>query len=81
MPFPKFNVHLIHLYKFFLLSGTSLDGWIFNQELVEDAYTITTRQMTNCPNEVSFGYDRNVVKDQTFTISCLGNYLTTFLVR
>ena len=38
--------------------GRSADGWTIGSEPGQETFSITTRNRTNCPNQVTHGFDR-----------------------
>jgi hypothetical protein len=40
------------------------------ESVSDSSFAITTRQRPDCPNEVTFGYDRDLDIDMTFSITC-----------
>ncbi len=41
-----------------LILGRSADGWTIGSEPGQETFSITTRNRTNCPNQVTHGFDR-----------------------
>ena len=65
----KLSIFFIH--PFFPLSGLERDGWTIGESPSDFSFAITTRQRPDCPNEVTFGYDRDLDLDATFSIACM----------
>lgn len=57
-------------YLYFRKKGRGTDGWTIGSAPGQETFSITTRNRTRCPNEVTHGFDRDRNHDPTFSIVC-----------
>ena len=83
IPFPNYILYKNTIVSFLNWIGRSADGWTIGSEPGQETFSITTRNRTNCPNEVTHGFDRvystNLTNLVYFRKSIYYNFMTNLV--